>query len=173
MCKPIDLTIDRASLQDAQILGQLHAQAWRDAYHALLPESFWASFTPQTRGAFFARILATSPNEQYILRANGAPAGMLSLGAAADDDLQGTSCGEIIALYLLAPYYGKGIGRRAMDFAVARLRALGYGDIVLTVLLDNARARRFYARYGFAYDGHEEPIELGRTLMECRYRYPV
>lgn len=171
MREQICLTIDRASIEDAKTLGYIHAQSWKDAYHTLLPESFWTTFTPQTRAAFFARILASSQNEQYILRADGVSAGMLSLGAAADEDLQGTACGEIIALYLLAPYYGKGIGRKAMDFALSRLRALGYDDIVLTVLLDNDRARRFYARCGFVYDGHEEPIDLGRTLMECRYRY--
>ena len=85
-----------------------------------------------------------------------------------DDEDLSESVGEIHALYLLPGAWGKGYGRQAMGFATGRLRALGYEKASLWVLLDNGRARRFYARYGFVPDGKEEPITLGKELMEAR-----
>lgn len=160
----------RATPADAARLGRVHSACWRAAYAGIATDAFLEAFTPEARAAFFARILPVTPNEHYLIEVDGADAGMIAIGAAGDDDIAGQDCGELIALYLLPAYWSRGIGAAAMDFSLARLRALGYGDTVLTVLCDNTRARRFYARYGFEPDSGPEPIELGVTLLEMQYR---
>lgn len=163
------LKIRRASPEDARILGALHSACWRAAYQGIVPDEYLAEFTPEKRTAFFARILPEKRNENYLLSIGKTIVGMMAIGPALDKDLP-AFMGEIQALYLLPAFWGKGYGRQAMAFAMERLRCLGYDEAALWVLTDNANARCFYDRYGFAPDGKEKPIMLGKELMEARYR---
>ena len=61
---------------------------------------------------------------------------------------------ELHQLYVLAPWQGAGIADALMAWALAEARGGGAGEMVLSVFVDNHRARRFYARYGF--------VEIGR-----------
>jgi ribosomal protein S18 acetylase RimI-like enzyme len=54
-----------------------------------------------------------------------------------------------------------GLGRRMMDEAEERLRALGCPKINLQIRHDNLEARRFYERLGFEEDA---TISLGKRL---------
>jgi RimJ/RimL family protein N-acetyltransferase len=54
---------------------------------------------------------------------------------------------------------------------VANLTGTGYRDATLWVLVDNARARRFYSRAGWAQDGAAKTDDRdGFPLFEVRYR---
>ena len=50
-------------------------------------------------------------------------------------------------LYLLAAHHGSGLGQRLLDAAI------GDGPAFLWVAEDNPRARAFYSRNGFRWDG--------------------
>ena len=63
------------------------------------------------------------------------------------------STGEVLILgklYVLSEHRGKGIGRVAMDFAIARANADRVTKIELVVNRKNVRAIDFYATYSFA-----------------------
>lgn len=82
--------------------------------------------------------------------------------------------GEIISIYLLPEYMGKGYGKLLLQTGVSELKRLGYEDIFLWVLKENNRARRFYERFGFTET--EDYLEThigGKALREIRYRYRI
>jgi GNAT superfamily N-acetyltransferase len=56
-------------------------------------------------------------------------------------------------LYVAADRLGVGVAPVLMDWAIAAARADGGDALVLTVWEGNARAQRFYARYGFVHVG--------------------
>ncbi|MBS0479230.1 MAG: GNAT family N-acetyltransferase [Proteobacteria bacterium] len=56
---------------------------------------------------------------------------------------------ELHNLYVLGPWQGEGIAPRLMDWAIGRARERDAREIVLSVYVDNHRAKRFYQRYGF------------------------
>lgn len=60
---------------------------------------------------------------------------------------------ELHQLYVLAAWQGEGVGPALMDWAVAEARRMCRWEIVLSVFVDNARARRFYERRGFVEFG--------------------
>lgn len=66
-------------------------------------------------------------------------------------------------LYLLEPYRGLGIGRRAMEFWQAEMKKLGY-DQVMTSTLANEQAQHFYRKLGYRDAGclllEGEPLEI-------------
>ena len=58
-----------------------------------------------------------------------------------------------VSFYILKPWQGAGIAATLMDWAIAEARRRGAEEMFLSVFVDNARARRFYARYGFEQVG--------------------
>lgn len=77
---------------------------------------------------------------------------------------------ELYALYVLPELLSTGIGRALMDELTSRAAEAGYRTMRLWVLAGNDRARRFYAKAGFAPDGAAEPFEVaGVAVPEVRY----
>ena len=74
--------------------------------------------------------------------------------------------GELRALYVMPEHWGTGAA------AALHRRVLGLlGDATLTVIRDNARARRFYERNGWLLEGDDEPHDFdGTTVAFVRYR---
>ena len=81
--------------------------------------------------------------------------------------------GELYALYVRPAWWSTGTGRALMDRVLARTAAAGYQSVVLWVLRDNLRARRFYERAGFAPDGATNVLERLGEVPEVRYRRPL
>ena len=74
-------------------------------------------------------------------------------------------------MYLLPSAWGKGIGRRLMDVALARLAEAQFDQVTLWVLDSNARARRFYEAGGWLADGAQKTEESrGFPIPRCGTR---
>jgi GNAT superfamily N-acetyltransferase len=67
---------------------------------------------------------------------------------------------------------GGGIGHALFTEALERARDLKYDGLLLWVLEQNDRARKFYLAHGLKLDGahHSEPAWLGEGVFEVRYR---
>ena len=67
---------------------------------------------------------------------------------------------ELHNLYILGPWQGEGIAQVLMDWGLGIARDGGATDVLLSVYIDNHRARRFYERYGFVEIG-KYPFMVG------------
>jgi GNAT superfamily N-acetyltransferase len=104
----------------------------------------------------------------------GQVCGATWFGPARDADLDPARVGEVIGIYLLPEAWGTGLGRELMAASVEHLAAAGHSAATLWVLESNARARRFYARAGWAEDGAVQRSDrLGFPITEVRYRRPL
>jgi ribosomal protein S18 acetylase RimI-like enzyme len=81
--------------------------------------------------------------------------------------------GELYALYLIPAWWSAGVGRALMTSVLDALRGDRYRRVVLWVLADNARARRFYERAGFILDGGTNIITGLGGVLEVRYTRDV
>jgi ribosomal protein S18 acetylase RimI-like enzyme len=81
--------------------------------------------------------------------------------------------GELYALYVTPAWWSTGTGRALMGSVLAALEAERYRRVVLWVLADNARARRFYERAGFAADGGTNILAGLGGVLELRYTRPL
>ncbi len=68
------------------------------------------------------------------------------------DDLDGAW--ELHQLYVAEAAKGQGVADQLIDWALAEARRRGFTDLLLSVFVDNTRARRFYEKRGF--------VEIGR-----------
>ena len=80
--------------------------------------------------------------------------GFCKLGACTLPAPAPTDALELKQLYVLADWHGASVAAALMNWTIATARAGGARHVALSVYVDNARARRFYARYGFVEIGH-------------------
>ena len=137
----------------------VHWQTWREAYDDLLPAEFQETMTLE-RCRFFSQ---KYPENTLIAMDGKKVIGFISYGNFRDETIQ---AGEIIALYVLKDYYGKGVSEQLMHAAFAVLDH--FSEIYLWVLKDNKRAIAFYQKMGFTFDGQEQILELGKPVKELR-----
>lgn len=80
--------------------------------------------------------------------------------------------GEIISIYFLPEYIGKGYGVPLLRACLDELKKLGFKRILLRVLEDNHRARNFYEKCGFTFSGDCQTEQIGgKKLREMMYIY--
>nr|WP_325294140.1 GNAT family N-acetyltransferase [uncultured Oscillibacter sp.] len=78
--------------------------------------------------------------------------------------------GEVVSLYLLPESMGRGYGKVLLEAAVNHLAGQGFRDVLLWVLEENLRARRFYEKAGFVCSGDFMEDEIGgKPLREVLY----
>ena len=68
---------------------------------------------------------------------------------------------------MLSPWQGHGVAQEMMDWAIRHGREHGAREIILSVYVDNHRARRFYQRYGFEEIG-AYAFRVGETIDDDR-----
>ena len=137
----------------------VHWQTWREAYDDLLPAEFQETMTLE-KCRFFSQ---KYPENTLIAMDGKKVVGFISYGNYRDGAIQ---AGEIIALYVLKDYYGKGVSEQLMHAAFVALDQ--FSEIYLWVLKDNKRAIAFYQKIGFTFDGQEQILKLGKPVKELR-----
>ena len=134
----------------------VHFKSWQEAYSGIVDQAF---LDEKTMDKCLEMAINTKDNT-IIAKEGDRVVGFVQYGKYDYEDLE--NAGEIIALYVLANYYGKKIGYRLMQEAVQRLS--GYSQIALFVIKDNRRAIDFYTRYGFRFDGQVGLSQVGVTV---------
>ena len=191
------VVIRSASRADAPQIAAVMRDSWFAAYEGIIAHQIIDQVTAPDGGARVRQSFRTRPWQLMIAavarhpQSSAGPAaaappapgivGYASFGPELDVlgmswPYQRTAAGaegrvaELYALYVHPARWSTGTGRALMDQVLARVSGAGYRSITLWVLQDNARARWFYERAGFAPDGarHELP-DLG-GVTEIRYR---
>ena len=137
----------------------VHWQTWREAYDDLLPADYQETMTLD-RCRFFSQ---KYPENTLIAMDGKKVVGFISYGKFRGETIQ---AGEIIDLYVLKDYYGKGVSKQLMHAAFVALDQ--FSEIYLWVLKDNKRAIAFYQKMGFTFDGQEQILKLGKPVKELR-----
>src|SRR5262249_16056652 len=101
----------------------------------------------------------------------GRVVGYVQGGRYRDEDGSVPDAGEVYALYVLPGEQGTGVGGALLGAGVKHLLTLELTPVLLWLLRDNLRSRRFYDRCGFLADGAEQWYEVdGVALPEVRYQ---
>jgi ribosomal protein S18 acetylase RimI-like enzyme len=169
----VTVTVRPAEEGDLAAIADIRVRSWQAAYRGIVPQRYLDSMRPEVeanrRRAWL--VSADDPRRDAIATVAGQPAGWVAYGPYRDDDAPTQRSGEVYAIYVHPHHWRRGVGRALIRYAVADLRAAGLAPVLLWVLEDNARARRFYERQGFRPDGRRHMFEVGGVhLPEVRYR---
>lgn len=153
-------------VDDRMAISKVYEESWKYAYKGIVPQDYLDSI-PE---GGWATGLGDPKRKTLVYTDKGRIIGTSSFCESRFDKFSGQ--GEIISIYLLPEYMGKGYGKNLLEEVVEELKRLGYQNIFLWVLEDNIRARRFYEKQGFSLteDFLDDNIG-GKKLREVRYVY--
>lgn len=172
-----DALIRAAVEADAHAIGRVHVRAWQGAYRGVMPDDYLDGLDAEERGAMWRGRIARTDLPPLLVAVVADAVATEVVGFAVFGDEQPTespACGQLYAINLDPTHWGKGIGRSLLRAATAALVAEGYGEAVLWVVPQNARARALYESEGWSADGgvRTEAL-LGVTVTDIRYRKPL
>jgi ribosomal protein S18 acetylase RimI-like enzyme len=156
------LMIRRADRSDGETLLEINRRAAPEAYaHIFAPDRYPFPEASVRDGRL--ALLRSAQHTFLIAERDGRPVGFCCF-----------SPGSVDELYVVPEDWGNGVADQLHREAVAR--ASERTDAVrLRVLAENQRARRFYERRGWRFDGRQStaphppyPRKLGYTLRVCR-----
>ncbi|WP_405997713.1 GNAT family N-acetyltransferase [Streptomyces sp. NBC_00829] len=159
------------TMEDCEAVATVRVRGWRHAYAGLIPQSYLDAMSVGEDAARRRAHLAEGEERitHVVAVQDGEVVGWGCCGPCRDDDAAPGVC-ELYAIYVLPERIATGVGRALLDELTERAVADGFERMRLWVLKENGRARRFYARAGFAPDGAEEPFEVdGVAVPEVRY----
>jgi len=153
---------------DFAAIGNIYARSWQVAYRGIVPQDYLDALS----GTRWSSVLANSQYDAYVIIEGNRYIGTSSVCPARDEELPGW--GEVISIYLLPEYFGKGYGKPLLKTATDALVTKGFRDIYLWVLDENIRAQKFYTKNNFVRTTDGKQIEIGgKKLTEIRYSYHV
>jgi GNAT superfamily N-acetyltransferase len=134
--------VRNATPDDAESIGEAHAEAWRVGYDELFPRAMLEAAVDLRRRMWVG--LVGDPGlggTLSVAEEAGEVVGFIHFGTASGND----EIGEIYGLYVLPSSWGKGSAQALMDRAVVSL-AKSFTSAILWTHTDAERARRFYAK---------------------------
>lgn len=153
---------------DRFAISRIYEESWKYAYKDIIPQNYLESIPA---GCWVANLDKDGRNTLLLIE-NDIFIGTSSYGKSRFPDFDGF--GEIVSIYLLPQYMGKGYGKVLLDDTVNKLAKLGYNDIFLWVLEENYRARKFYEKAGFIISNHYLDDNIGgKEIREIQYCYHV
>jgi len=195
----VPFEIRSASAADDQAITEIRNETWLTAYAQIIDPAIIEQVTaPGRRASADPRpnrtsLVAVSPQAKAKAKAEAAApaearvivgyasygpernvASAASVGSGAKSASltpagQAGQTGELYTLYVAPAHWSTGAGRALTDAALDGLRAAGYQRVVLWTLIENARARRFYDKAGFAPDGVTNILPGLGNVEELRY----
>jgi GNAT superfamily N-acetyltransferase len=146
--------IRTATPDDARAVAEVHVGSWRHAYRGMLPDEYLERLSVEQREAMWLAAFSDPEDSTgaFVAEDDGRIVGFASFGPARDEDAP-PGTGEVPAIYVEPSVLGTGVGRQLFEAVTRALREAGYGRATLWVLETNQRARRFYEKAGWSWDG--------------------
>ena len=144
-----NFTYRDATPDDAALMSRLGPETFVETFgHLYSPENL-AAFLLNHKVENWTKELTDPRFRVRIAEQNGEAVGFAKIGPPSlPFEVTGPTA-ELRQLYVLKPWQGGGVAPVLMDWVLAEARARGAEQIFLSVFIDNLRAQRFYARYGF------------------------
>lgn len=170
------VTYRDANPADAPALRALFAESFVETFGHLYRPADLQEFLETNSMAKWERNLSDAQVAIRIAEAEGELAGFVELAPKQLPYETSVPAIELRRLYLRSSAHGRGIADELMRWALREATARGAQEIVLSVYVDNHRARRFYERYGFETVGKydfmvgshaDEDLILRHVIMQA------
>lgn len=155
-------TIRRGTLADDGLLSELGARTFSETFAADNTSEDLAEYVATSFNIARQRAeLEDSDSTFLIAEVNGRAAGYAKLHKGEPEKgVEGANPVELVRLYVLREWLGRGIGEQLMRACLDEARKAGHETIWLGVWERNARAQAFYRKWNFRTVG-EHMFQLG------------
>lgn len=147
----MEVIIQKAGQEFAKVISVLASTTFYEAYFEQdtpidIANYIAESFSPETIGDE----LADETIEYYLAFAGHHAAGYIKLVRGTEaEGIDSQISLELKRIYVVERFWRAGIGEKLLNFAKSRATEQGFAYLWLGVWQENARAQRFYAKFGF------------------------
>jgi len=146
---PGGVDIRPAVAADADAMAEVFVAAWRQAYPGVVPDAVLAGLDHDRTARWLAGLVdGQAEGATEVAVREDQVIGFVRYGTRPE-----APGGYVFGLYVHPAQAGQGTGRALLRHAEQRLREAGSDTVSLHVFEANERARRLYAKAGYAPDG--------------------
>ena len=149
------MVVRNAEFEDMKLAGHIMSVSFRTAFAAYVSQQTMDACAQEDNCIALLEGIFREGRVHFLMGENS---GMLAWQQTEDG-------AEIIAIHTLTESRGTGLGAAMLT---AALNQIGNQPVFLWVFKENTRARRFYEKHGFHWDGNERVSEFDDAL-EVRY----
>ena len=149
------MTVRNAEFEDMKRLGHIMSVSFRTAFADFVTRQTLDACAQEENCIALLEGICRSGSVRFLISGDS---GMLAWQETADG-------AEIVAIHSLPESWGTGLGHAMLTEA---LRQIGEVPVFLWAFKENKRARRFYEKHGFRWDGTERVSEFD-SAVEVRY----
>ena len=150
-----EMVVRDAKFEDCKRMGHIMSVSFRTAFSEFVTQQTMDACAREENCVALLEGIFREGKMQFLLGENS---GMLAWQTAEDG-------AEIVAIHSLPESWGSGLGCAMLE---ELLRRTGSRPVFLWAFKENQRARRFYEKYGFQWDGAQRISEFDGAL-EVRY----
>ena len=151
----MEMVVRNAELEDMKQLGHIMAVSFRTAFADFVSQRTMDACAKEDNCAAMLKDIYREGKMHFLVGENS---GMLVWQKVQDS-------AEIVAIHSLPESWGTGLGHAMLEEA---LNQIGNKPVFLWAFKENKRARHFYEKHGFHWDGSERVSEFDGAL-EVRY----
>jgi RimJ/RimL family protein N-acetyltransferase len=159
------VTVRPARPEDARGIAEVHVRTWQTAYRHAFPAEVLDQLSVDERESRWRRWLEEGARV-WVAVDSDAIVGFIAVGPSRTKE----NVAELYSIYVLPEQWGSGAAHKLMAAAVNWFLDEQYAVAMLWVLADNPRARRFYEREGWRFDGTRTDVVRGVEVEEALYR---
>jgi ribosomal protein S18 acetylase RimI-like enzyme len=141
----------------AEIIGQVHATAWQQAYKNMFSDDYILQDSFDKRRAECIDALRMNKAQYYLLTDETVAVGIVKVS------LNPKGICEIESIYLLEEFQHRGYGTAAIDYIKSQFPDRA---IILWVLQENHSAIQFYKKNHFVFTGETRTIFRGKDYTQ-------
>jgi diamine N-acetyltransferase len=165
-----------SELADGAALRELFAESFIETFGHLYRPADLEEFLETNSEAKWQANLTDPQVAIRVAEIDGELAGFVELAPKKLPYETASPALELRRLYLRSSAHGRGIADELMKWALQEAAARGAHELVLSVYVDNHRARRFYERHGFEAVGRydfmvgshaDEDLILRHIIMQA------
>ena len=162
------ITYRDARTIDGPELAEMARQSFSETFGTLYPEGDLVAFLDEAFGPNGLPSQLSDPDFTVRLALDdGKIIGFAKMGPVTFPGEWRPDAIELYQFYVLGPWQGQGVAPEMMDWALEHSRSHGAKEVILSVYVDNHRARKFYERYGFKEIGRYA-FRVGETIDDDR-----
>lgn len=166
------MLIREQRIEDIPEFVLLVNEVWNETYRGIIDDEFLDNLknTVDVRIENQTKQFYKKTSYSYVLEDNGKLIGYTSIDKSKDQDYPDS--GEIVTIYLLKIYQGKGYGKMIFEHSLSKLKELGYNDYIISCLADNP-TNEFYKKMGGKLY-KQKPSKMGnKEYLENYYIFNI
>jgi len=159
-----NIVIKKTGVDEISKISEFLVNCWKSTYKNTINDEYLSSMEKDYWVVFLNEKFREKKIECLTAENKNEMIGVCTFGNSITEKYPND--GEIISLYILEEYNGKGIGHQLFCLAQEELRSQGFQYGIVSTFCGNLKAIQFYENHGFIAMLGDESIAMGQQVIK-------